>query len=461
MPKVFAGDAEQDLLDHATGAIDWHKVNASMKVRCARWASRPDLHAAMVAMRSCMMPCLHLMHELLGQAGLKWERRQQALLTQGQTREFRILEAPAIAQRVRDKINDSFHATTRAFALKDMTRRTRVLMFRMLAMAGGAVELLFRSDAGYPFRFFSLMLSGNHEKIFQDSPCLYDELTAKFVQRFPDPASLQSFEASALVGALADMIMLDIAGIESRHAAARRIHTVRSTQVSTASFETLASNVLARSIRKARDDWMLARQGVSRPVRKPRRNAPKKRAKPRRGGGPWRAFQHLEKRGFGKQKDLSTVYRQIKNEQGEEFQSLKRIGALGTLASRAGFHAFGARVRAKSARPKKGVLLGVPPILQQQLESIKTSCQAKRKAEQANLLADMSGLAQHAQEACAKLTQASAASAPGADLVQSMPASVLPVWATANAQPDLRAAPVPVLECLPLVVEMVQDFASP
>ena len=71
---VLAADAEKDLLDRATGSIDWAKINSSMRLRCARWGDRSDTCAALVCMRSVMNPCLQLMHGLLKQSGLKFER---------------------------------------------------------------------------------------------------------------------------------------------------------------------------------------------------------------------------------------------------------------------------------------------------------------------------------------------------------------------------------------------------
>ena len=251
-----------------------------MKTKAAKWGSRPDVNSSLIAMRVCMRPALSLMHQLLRQAGVKWDRRQQALLANGKFRDYRVLQAPQLTARTAEQISKTFHLTPKGIAERDMVRKTRVLMFRLLATCGGALEQLLGSDRGYPFRMFAAVLSGNGRQVFDDPPCLFDELTFKLLQKYPCPDSLESLEARAVVCGLADMIVLDIAGIEARHAACRRINTVRSTQASTASFETLSGLVLTRSIMKARSDGLAARGWSS--VQKPQRRKGSSSKKPKK-----------------------------------------------------------------------------------------------------------------------------------------------------------------------------------
>ena len=419
-------------------------------------------------MRVCMRPALSLMHQLLRQAVVKWDRRQQALLANGKFRDYRVLQAPQLTARTAEQISKTFHLTPKGIAERDMVRKTRVLMFRLLATCGGALEQLLGSDRGYPFRMFAAVLSGNGRQVFDDPPCLFDELTFKLLQKYPCPDSLESLEARAVVCGLADMIVLDIAGIEARHAACRRINTVRSTQASTASFETLSGLVLTRSIMKARSDWLAARGWSS--VQKPQRRKgssskkPKKESKTpvHRGGGAWRAFQHLQKAGFGKQGVLSARYRRIKGADGPEFADLRELGKLGNTASRAGFRSFGERIQSKRKRRLCAATSSMPEALLQQVADVKQSCATRKKAEQASVQAQMNGLAQHAAQQCATLHQTRAVDDPASGLAQTAAGTMLPVTPppTASSAQSFQTGPpaIQTLECFPPVVELAQDW---
>ena len=444
MAEVLSGNADQHLLDQATGCVDWQKINASMKAKAAKWASREDVNASLIAMRACMRPCLSLMHQLLRQAGLVFDRRQQALLATGQPRQYRVLQAPELTAKTGEQISKIFHLTPQGFSERDMVRKTRALMFRLLATCGGALGQLLGSDRAYPYRMFAAVLSGNGRQVLDDPSCLYDELTFKLVRKYPSPDALESFEAKALVCGLAEMTMLDIAGIEARHAAARRVNTVRSTQASTASFETLSGLILVRSIMKARSDWLHARgfSSVQKAQRRKGCSSKKKMENKKtvhRGGGAWRAFQHLEKRGFGKQQAMSRDYRRIKSQDGPEFAALRELGRLGNAASRAGFRSFGARVQSKRRRRLSAATLSMPETLLQQVQDAKQSCAARKKTEQATLEAQMTGLAQHAAQQCAALQQARAVDDPASGLAQAVPDAMLPVTPTPTASSDSSA----------------------
>ncbi|CAE7227624.1 unnamed protein product [Symbiodinium sp. CCMP2592] len=91
---------ETDLLDRATGAVDWRKLNVSMELRCARWANRDDVEMTLVAMRSAMGGCRALRHLLLRRAGQKWDRQQQCFAAAGKARDCRILSAPKLTMGI-------------------------------------------------------------------------------------------------------------------------------------------------------------------------------------------------------------------------------------------------------------------------------------------------------------------------------------------------------------------------
>ncbi|CAE7686360.1 unnamed protein product [Symbiodinium sp. CCMP2592] len=477
----LAADSERDLLDRATGNVDWQRLNASMKLRAARWADRPDVGAALICMRSCMEPCLHLMHSLLELASLKFDRKQQSLVARGKVRDSRVVAVANLTVRVFQMINGKFRDTVRALPLQHMTRRTRVLLFRMLSRAGGGINMLMGRDQGYPFRLFHLLLSGQVEKIFQDPGCLYDELTTKLLMKFPDSKALTSLEGSSVVEALAEMISVDIAGVEARHAAARRINSIRSCQAHTMSFESLSSLTITRSLVKHRLDWLEAR-GLLPPKEKRRRRREAKEKKFHCGGGAWRAFLHLKKGGFAKSKALSPLYQQIKSQGLQEWQDLKEIGKMGTVSSRAGHASFGKR---KFAGKKQLQAIAAPKALEQQLCRVAQACSQEALRDKEDWQQTVASVAKHASEECGRLVSLGHAANdggtpvtnPAALLAKSMAPSMLPLSLSGSMlSRGLPAAEVPdtevdgldgsnsgskpsmlSVECLPPVAELVKD----
>ena len=473
----LAADSERDLLDRATGNLDWQKVNASMKLRCAKWGDRDDVGAALVCMRSCMIPCLHLMHKLLEQAGIKWDRKQQSLVAQGKPRDYRVLAVARLTVETLSLLNGKFRDTVPALPVRHMTRRTRVLLFRMIATAGGAIQMLMGRDLGYPLRLFELLMTGRAEQVFQDAPCMYDELTTKLLMKFPDPKALTSLEGCAMVTSLAEFIALDIAGVEARHAAARRINSIRSCQANTMSLESLSSLTITRSMVKHRHDWLEARGLLPKAEARRRRNE-KKKKKFHCGGGAWRAMLHQRKAGFGKSRELSAEYKRIKAAGSDEWRDLQELGRMGTISCRAGFPSFGARAR-KHAR-KKRLQIVAPELLDKEMSGVVAACKMQGLQEKKEWEKTMASLSEHAQKECNRLCTSGASAVgqashePAAQLAKSLSPSMLPLFSrstqllglsvagAAGQRRDQNSPPTTwpsmlSIECLPPVAEVVKD----
>ena len=403
-----------------------HQLNVSMKMRCARWANRDDVETTLVAMRSTMSPCLALMHRLLQQAGQQWDRKQQCRAAAGQARDYRILCAPKLTMDIFQQLSRKFHELVEALPLKGKTRQSRVLLFRLLSVAGGALEMLLGKDRGHPYRCFALVLSGQAEAVFDDPPCLLDELSSKLLRRFDSPKALASVEAESVFLALAEMISLDISTIEARHAAARRVNTIRSSQA------------------KARNDWMKARGFSSKQTQRVRRNArqPKKH---RRGGGAWRTFMHKQKIAFGQSKAASADYHRLRRNSPDEFAELQRIGRLATVASRSGHLPYGARKRTHRQRGQLAPAI-LPDDLVQQIKGIKRKHAEATREKQAQCDAELQCLARQASRACSVWQQQPTVQNPGPVLVKSMSTSILPVQGS-----------LPVMDCCPPVAEVTKE----
>ena len=448
---LLAADAERDLLDRATGNLDWAKLNTSMRLRCGRWGQHEHATVSLVAMKHCMMPCLFLTHSLLRQAGLRWERSQQALVATGQPRDYRVLAGPRLTKETLGLISKKLHEALPAVPTRDCTRRTRTLLFRLLSTAGCAVQALFQTDTGYPFRLFKLAMDGSVEKVFDDPPCLYDELTAKLLLKYPSPAELQSFEATAVIFALAETLSFDIAGVEARHAAARRINCIRSNQTNTVSFETLTSLVCTRSLVKNRSDWLEARGRAPQLKKKHSfaRDRTKKRSY-RRGGGAWRAFQHLQKVAFGSQKSVSADYRRVKQAGGQEWANLQALGKMGTRSSRAGSASFGARVRTDrtAGRGVLSVTAGMPSSLAKEIRNAVDDVKRQKAQDQVVWSQEIDSLAAHSAQSCKRLEAPDAQPRldPGPALAKPLASCILPVGGSMLS-----------VECLPPAAEVAKD----
>ena len=132
------------------------------------------------------------------------------------------------------------------------TVKHRAFGFRLLSRLGCSLHFLLRvPHSTYPYKVFKI-LSGD---ILGASapPCMRDELADAFFRLYPDAALYEpGGEAFGLLQVLGDALHIDIAQIEARHAAVRRLSLKKSLQTWVADFELLSAEWSCRQVAAAR-----------------------------------------------------------------------------------------------------------------------------------------------------------------------------------------------------------------
>jgi len=323
--------------DTAHSAMDWAAWNAHLKQTLATWITRePVTH--LVVMRIVMTPLVDLMHVLLRISSHNWELEQQALYAEGHGRSFRIIEAASgrHVEAATRGLHQLFHDHPQALPMKSMTLSTRNLMFRMLARSlAGLQFLLEHSHTGFPYRLF-LAMRGPEEaqKILDAEPCLRDELSSIILGRFNTVEKLCGPDCQSILECIAIMADIDIATIESRHAATRRVISARSVQTHASSLEAISAEWVLRQHGlvkrdfRARAGWKAKKgrggegEGGGR-----RRKVTRKRTV---GGGAYRAFLHIKSAGGiawtpEKMRAMAVEYRQLSATDSLYFKEIGRL----------------------------------------------------------------------------------------------------------------------------------------
>ena len=278
----------------------------------------------------------------------------------GEPREYRALVAAqgtALQEGFADIVK-KLRSTPEALPAAHFLDKTRSFGFRLLSRLGCALHVLLRvPHSGHPYSLFKILLG--------ESPtgpeCLRDELADAFYRRWPPETSDFSADSEpvAILQVLADIVEVDIAQIEAKHAAVRRLALKKSLQTWTADFQQLAAEWTCRQVGALRmpvpEDGNTAAASAVEPRQRPGGSGRKGRGHGG-GGGPFRAFMHERYQGrrpsAALNKEAADAYRALSPEEMEHF---KDLGARGTAAWRAGFPAFGERrtptVQAEADQP--------------------------------------------------------------------------------------------------------------
>ena len=297
------------VLCHVTEALstaDWVARSRAYRRNALSWnSSKPTLR--LMILRLAMQQMISLIHRLLQLGSEAWEHRQELKFAANRSRSFRILEAATQ--------NDlkSFFTGMLLLLLQfpqgilrdDITAHLQTLMFRLVSRSCCSMHQLLRTRRqGYPYTLFLALRTGVYD---QAPPCLWDELTRSFRSWFPELTS----DAQAALHALAWAIDLDIAAIEARHAASRRIIT-SVVQTWAPSMEHVSAEWTLRQMTLREAETQPSKEAaeptvsaIGKPNRRQRRAAGKQPGARGGGGGAWRAFLH--ERAKGRKLSLSVI----------------------------------------------------------------------------------------------------------------------------------------------------------
>ena len=241
-----AENLESDKQNSAPKAPSWEEFNRSVRAMVARWISS-DQTFILPLLRFACSPTIGFMFQCLKIASEAWECQQEhAQLTIGQ-RKYRVLEA-FLGQDLESTfadISERMHMQIPALPLAAHTRYHCVLLFCLMAREASSLHFLIRKiRSGFPYKLFGC-LAGGLPKVLESPQCLHDPLTNAFMEEF-GPIGLDSPEAEAALHVLAEMALVDIAAVESRHASIRRALEASSVQTWRATLQRLSADFASR-----------------------------------------------------------------------------------------------------------------------------------------------------------------------------------------------------------------------
>ena len=347
------------LIDEEDDAVPPEERRKAHGRRAARWACH-DPAPRLAVLHQILSLNSELMSRSLHLSSKAWEEEQRQKLAQGGTRSFRALEAfeNDIMQTFFAQICVSLSEMPLGLPQRGQTLTLRHLAFRGFCRAACAGHVLLRKPRqGYPLKLFgALQEEQPFATVRSDRPCMFDELTTRFLQNFGDLSQKDTQAlAMAALTALAECIELDIATIECRHASVRRCTQHSSVQTWLASLEDVAANFVTRQWalmqskhlegrRKCMAGAEETRTSVHHQKSQQRQNRQKKQGS---GGGAFRAFMHANNLSPKLSHEASQQFRSLSTEDMEYYQD---VGARALEAWKRGYAAFGKRAHKRSCK---------------------------------------------------------------------------------------------------------------
>ena len=277
----------------------------------------------------------------------------------GEEREYRVLVAAegTHVQAALAAVVNRLRTLPEALARKYFTVKHRCFGFRVLSRAACGVHWLLRiPHRGFPYALFKL-LKGDLSVASSTPSCMLDEFGAAYLSKYPpqDCAYETGSEALAVLAFVAESADVDIASIEAKHAAIRRLALRKGLQTWVPNFENLCAEFSCRQVASARVAGMGFDAGQKKDGKGDAQQPQQKKkasATSGGGGGPFRAFLHVKYQGRRMTPDAwreaSAMYKLLSQ---EEVAFFKDLGQRGLVAWRQGFKAFGSNARPSEQTP--------------------------------------------------------------------------------------------------------------
>ena len=232
----------------------WAEENRRRRLSVREWLQKGP-YGNLPILREVLTPLHHYMTIMLAVSGGGWELKQAALAASGKGREYvvvKVAQQEAEQDCIQSLVN-IIGQNAKGFRSPDVPCEKRALKFQMAAAGACAVHVFLRlAHSKMPFSLFLLLWDENEvSDILATPPCLRDELSTWFLQKYNTRAALLSAECLALLQAMASEISVDIADIESAHSTTREMASLRSRGWSS-SLEALSSRFVLGQFRKDR-----------------------------------------------------------------------------------------------------------------------------------------------------------------------------------------------------------------
>ena len=321
----------------------------------------------LIIIRQLMQPASHLLHAYVARSGEKWQIQQHIAMVKQQPP-----EQPAMSRKAPLLEYVSLVAEKSCLAqLQEVMASTswqwvpqvawnlecQGLTFRLASRQGCLVhELLVLPTKRYPLKLFNLLVLDDFAStVLAEMPCMLDPFTAAFVKHFSDEG-LASETSLTCLNFLAHLASTETIGIEHGHGSVHRLITAQQahTHIPTMGFinaqwvcQKLCKGLGGRGLRSRGPSSSKAVQHRFCQKRKLHQaGGPPKRK--RGGGGAWRAFVSLQRRGARGRADLGAVgvrYRAAKEAGSAEFAEAQRVGEAATHTAKTGAGGFGGPTR--------------------------------------------------------------------------------------------------------------------
>ncbi|CAE7321147.1 unnamed protein product, partial [Symbiodinium necroappetens] len=334
-PEAVAGEQSE--------ASAWALENARRRNSAKAYAESKPYDRLVVFCR-VLAPMHQLMARFLTLSGKNWMKKQKVLAAQGKPRSWPVLEAARLTDVtacLRKLLDIMLEPLLGARGI--VAGHTRALKFLMTSAGMCGLRVYLRLPRqNFPYRLFTLLDDASEATVKglkEIPPCLRDEFTNNFIEK----GHLETEVGLAILEAAADILLVDVAGIESGHSTAREFASLRS-RGWVPTLETLASRFVLQERQRS-----LGKIGMSQFSSSKRKSDRPKRKNPG-GGGAWRAFASEYLRGrkltAALATEMSRIYRRLSDAEMERYIT---AGRGGTLAHRQGFPSFGRQPRQRSS----------------------------------------------------------------------------------------------------------------
>ena len=237
----------------AAAETDWAKKNKAFRANASSWSCTKPAPRLAILMQVVGITS-HLMYRLMKVSSAEWFAEQEVLPARGLPSSYRILEGAngTDAGRFVEEVMAQFLQSPRAVPAWAQTKGTRTLHFRLLSRAVCSLHFLLRKPRqGQPFQLFTMLSHGDPARYRPGPRCMEDELSSEFYKVFP----AWTQKAEACLRTLAFAVHMDVAAIESKHATARRLLSVKNVQAWVTTLETLSAEWTHRQV-QSRAQWL-------------------------------------------------------------------------------------------------------------------------------------------------------------------------------------------------------------
>ncbi len=229
-----------------SGDIDWAEHNKATVKKAVMWTETGP-GDPLIIISLAFKPILRLMRSMIWLGSEGFQKQESQKVVMGEQRSWRVLEMflQNDMSKFRRAMDQLFHQPSDAIRDSGRVCHLRTLFFRLLSRSYCSVEQVF----AYKFRLSPFCLFGSLwglTSALEELPlCMRDELTQAFVDQYGIEGLTQP-EAQAKLCVAAELLQMDIVGIEVRHASARRIGFNRSCHTWTMAHEDLSADFLCR-----------------------------------------------------------------------------------------------------------------------------------------------------------------------------------------------------------------------